>query len=631
MKKTTQSIGLALALWAALAVNLTAAETHSLTNLNLDLPDGNASGLSVSTNVDSAVGALTAVRVKLKVVGEFNGDLYAYLRHTRAAETNFCVLLNRPGRTAGNPSGYEDQGLDIVFEAGAANGNIHLYRQVQAPTPGTPLTGAWQPDGRAESPFTVTDASPVNTTLTNFLGGDASGQWTLFIADLESGGSNRLAGWELELTGKLKPELVWTNPADVVYGTALGATQLNATANAPGTFAYDPPLGTVLNAGPGQTLTVTFTPSDPEQYVPANASVAINVLPKALTITANSTNKVYGAALPVFTASYDGFVNGDSAASLTTQPSLASEATAGSPVGAYPITASGASASNYTIGYGAGTLTVTPAGTTGALASSANPAQFGQMVTLTFEVSAVAPGAGTPTGSAQFKVNGAALGAPVALAGGVATLETDALPAGTNTVTAEYAGDGNFFGTTNALAAALVVNRAPVAGTDYLTRNLTNGVKARISALLANDSDADGDAVAWVSAGAAGTNGGTVTVNGDWVYYQPPAQGGTNTDAFSYTIADGRGGQATGWVVVNAALDSAPSPNLRVSVPVPGTYLLQFDGIPGLTYRIQATTNVAELIWTDLGSATANGMRAFEFTDTPPGGEPLRIYRSAFP
>jgi len=34
-----------------------------------------------------------------------------------------------------------------------------------------------------------------------------------------------------------------------VYGTALGATQLNATASVPGTFVYAPPAGTVLNAG----------------------------------------------------------------------------------------------------------------------------------------------------------------------------------------------------------------------------------------------------------------------------------------------------------------------------------------------------------------------------------------------
>ena len=60
--------------------------------------------------------------------------------------------------------------------------------------------------------------------------------------------------------------------------------------------------------------------------------------------------------------SYTGFVNGDTAASLTTPPSVSTTATTTSLVGTYPITASGAVSSNYTISYVAGTLTVTPAG-----------------------------------------------------------------------------------------------------------------------------------------------------------------------------------------------------------------------------------------------------------------------------
>ena len=55
--------------------------------------------------------------------------------------------------------------------------------------------------------------------------------------------------------------VTWLNPASIVYGTALGEAQLNATASVPGTFVYSPPAGTILNAG-YQTLSVTFTPND---------------------------------------------------------------------------------------------------------------------------------------------------------------------------------------------------------------------------------------------------------------------------------------------------------------------------------------------------------------------------------
>ena len=60
--------------------------------------------------------------------------------------------------------------------------------------------------------------------------------------------------------------ITWANPAAISYGTALSGTQLNATANVPGTFAYTPAAGVVLNAGTGQTLHVDFTPTDAANY-----------------------------------------------------------------------------------------------------------------------------------------------------------------------------------------------------------------------------------------------------------------------------------------------------------------------------------------------------------------------------
>ena len=59
--------------------------------------------------------------------------------------------------------------------------------------------------------------------------------------------------------------------------------------------------------------------------------------------------------------SYSGFVNGDDANNLSTQPTLTTTATARSHVGSYAITASGAVDPDYTISYAGGTLTVSPA------------------------------------------------------------------------------------------------------------------------------------------------------------------------------------------------------------------------------------------------------------------------------
>ena len=97
---------------------------------------------------------------------------------------------------------------------------------------------------------------------------------------------------------KATPAITWSNPPDIVYGTALGGAQLNATSSAPGAFTYAPSAGTVLNAGSGQTLTATFTPSDAANYNGATASVAINVSKSTPAITwSNPADIIYGTAL----------------------------------------------------------------------------------------------------------------------------------------------------------------------------------------------------------------------------------------------------------------------------------------------------------------------------------------------
>ena len=84
--------------------------------------------------------------------------------------------------------------------------------------------------------------------------------------------------------------IAWAAPQAITYGTALGSSQLNASASSggssvPGTYAYEPAAGTVLNAGNGQALQMTFTPDDPGAYESATATVNLNVLPRAATMT----------------------------------------------------------------------------------------------------------------------------------------------------------------------------------------------------------------------------------------------------------------------------------------------------------------------------------------------------------
>ena len=65
---------------------------------------------------------------------------------------------------------------------------------------------------------------------------------------------------------KVTPTVTWATPAAIAYGTALDATELDATSGGvAGSFVYSPTSGTVLTAG-SQTLSVTFTPTDSTDY-----------------------------------------------------------------------------------------------------------------------------------------------------------------------------------------------------------------------------------------------------------------------------------------------------------------------------------------------------------------------------
>jgi hypothetical protein len=74
------------------------------------------------------------------------------------------------------------------------------------------------------------------------------------------------------------PTISWAEPGDITAGTPLGAEQLDATASVPGNFTYMPAAGTIVMAGANQTLSLTFRPSDAEDYTGATGSTVISVI-----------------------------------------------------------------------------------------------------------------------------------------------------------------------------------------------------------------------------------------------------------------------------------------------------------------------------------------------------------------
>ena len=201
--------GAGLVLLLATGVSMAAEEApppQSFTfTVNRTVPDGDVSGLADTQTLPAGPAPIQSVAVTLQLTplgeGGFFGDLYATL--TRPAD-GYAVLLNRSGRSPERPFGYSD-GMPVqITLTDAAPADIHHYRLTlsgdEAAPLTSPLTGLWQPDGRAVDPLIVLGTHPRAATLVNFSGSDLDGLWTLFVADVSAGGEFRLDAWGMEVT-----------------------------------------------------------------------------------------------------------------------------------------------------------------------------------------------------------------------------------------------------------------------------------------------------------------------------------------------------------------------------------------------------------------------------------------------
>ena len=106
------------------------------------------------------------------------------------------------------------------------------------------------------------------------------------------------------------------------------------------------------------TYTITPKGLTSSNYEISFQAGTLTVGKKALTVKADNKTVTYGDAAPVYTASYTGFVLGQSASVLGGTPTFNCSYESGSPVGDYPIQVSGLTSNNYSISYQNGVLTV---------------------------------------------------------------------------------------------------------------------------------------------------------------------------------------------------------------------------------------------------------------------------------
>ena len=118
--------------------------------------------------------------------------------------------------------------------------------------------------------------------------------------------------------------------------------------------------GRIVVKALGET-TVTVSQAGSEHFTELPETQIQLIVGKApLLISAIDTSRLYGSENPDFRIVYEGFVAGENERVLSSLPTVATEATVDSGIGAYEITVSGASADNYEIEYRPGTLTVQP-------------------------------------------------------------------------------------------------------------------------------------------------------------------------------------------------------------------------------------------------------------------------------
>ncbi len=229
---------------------------------------------------------------------------------------------------------------------------------------------------------TRTLSGVTNSDIVNLSGGAAT------FADKNAGNGKVVTATGLSLSGANAGNYVLasssaTNTANIAKGalivTAAGVNKIyNGTTSAAVTLSDNRLAGDVLttsyatavftdpNVGNGKTVNASgisvMGPDSGNYAFNATAATTANITLATLTATANDTNRPYGTPNPVFTVSYNGFVNGESTNVLSGSPAMSSPATTNSPVGTYPIqmTQGTLSSPNYTFTLVDGTLTVLP-------------------------------------------------------------------------------------------------------------------------------------------------------------------------------------------------------------------------------------------------------------------------------
>jgi hypothetical protein len=269
---------------------------------------------------------------------------------TGAVDNNYVISYDGGTLTVGNAvlvitasSSSSTYGGTVPTVTPSYSGFVNGEGPTSLTTQPTCISGASSSSGVGSYTTSCSGASDSNYTITYVQGKTTVGPAPLVIT--ASSSSSTYGGTVPAVT-----------PSYSGFVNSDGTTSLTSPPTCNSAASSSSPVGSYTTFCSGA--------SDPN-YTISYAQGTTVVGPAPLVVTASSGQMTSGSTVPAITASYSGFVNGDTAASLMTAPSCTTSATSSSPPGTYATACQGAADANYTISYVAGTITVLPARSAG--------------------------------------------------------------------------------------------------------------------------------------------------------------------------------------------------------------------------------------------------------------------------
>ena len=189
--------------------------------------------------------------------------------------------------------------------------------------------------------------------------GSAPGNYDIIVSGAEASNYSITYSKGTLTVTKADAIIVRANSYTVEYGAAMptyGYTSDGATLSGTPSISCE-----ATSTSPAGTYPIKISKGSVTNYNDTYVNGTLTIKKAPLTITAKSYTIRQGEALPTFEANFSGFKNNETSSVLTKKPSFNCSAVVGSAPGTYDITVSGAEASNYSITYSKGTLTVTKA------------------------------------------------------------------------------------------------------------------------------------------------------------------------------------------------------------------------------------------------------------------------------